>query len=191
VTGRGPAQSVVLARSDGSAPGRASLPRRLGALVYEALLLAAMALCAGFALLPLASPTHAPALTIPPLFVRTMLFCALAAAAAFYYAWFWAEGRRTLPQKTWRLRLVDVHGHALARRVALARYAAAWIGPALALVAYAALRPAPAARLAAGLLALNYAWSVFDRDRQFLHDRLAGTRLVNAARPTTSSGSPR
>jgi uncharacterized RDD family membrane protein YckC len=62
--------------------------------------------------------------------------------------------------------------------VALTRYAAAWIGPALALVAYAALRPAPAARLAAVLLALNYAWSVFDRDRRFLHDRVAGTTVV-------------
>jgi hypothetical protein len=26
-------------------------------------------------------------------------------------------------------------------------------------------------------------WALFDRDRQFLHDRLAGTRLVLSARP--------
>ena len=181
MTGRGPAQSVVLARSDGSAPGRASLPRRLGALVYEALLLAAMALCAGFALLPLASPTHAAALTIPPLFVRTMLFCALAAAAAFYYAWFWAEGRRTLPQKTWRLRLVTDDGSNLPRTVALVRYVAGWNGPALALAAYAALRGTGAARWATSLLLFNYAWALVDPDRQFLHDRLAGTRVLDDA----------
>lgn len=159
---------------------RASLARRLGALLYEALLLVAMALIVGFAFLPWLSPAGAQrmALTIPPLFARTLLFCALAGGAAWYYTWSWSDGRRTLPQKTWRLRLADGNGQAPTRRVALTRYAAAWIGPALALVAYAALRPAPAARLAAGLLALNYAWSVFDRDRRFLHDRVAGTTVV-------------
>ena len=159
---------------------RASLARRLGALLYEALLLIAMAFIAGFAFLPLLSPPGADrtALTIPPLLARTVLFGALVGGAAWYYTWSWSNGRRTLPQKTWRLQLVDVHGHALARRTALARYAAGWIGPALALIAYAALRPAPAARLAAGLLFFNYAWSIFDRDRLFLHDRIAGTSVV-------------
>jgi len=38
------------------------------------------------------------------------------------------------------------------------------------------------ARSAVGLLALNYAWALVDPDRQFLHDRIAGTRLV-LARP--------
>jgi len=28
---------------------------------------------------------------------------------------------------------------------------------------------------------LGFAWAFFDRDRQFLHDRLAGTALVAAA----------
>jgi len=178
--GDGNAHPTSPPRSALNVAARASLARRLGALIYEALLLIAMALIVGFAFLPLLSPAgpHRTALTIPPLLARTVLFCALAGGAAWYYTWSWSDGRRTLPQKTWRLRLVDVHGHALARRVALARYAAAWIGPALALIAYAALRPAPAARLAAGLLALNYAWSVFDRDRRFLHDRVAGTTVV-------------
>jgi uncharacterized RDD family membrane protein YckC len=34
--------------------------------------------------------------------------------------------------------------------------------------------------LAAGL---GFAWALFDRDRQFLHDRLAGTALVGLDRP--------
>ena len=34
--------------------------------------------------------------------------------------------------------------------------------------------------LALPLFVLNFAWALVDRDRQFLHDRLAGTRLVNA-----------
>jgi len=28
--------------------------------------------------------------------------------------------------------------------------------------------------------AVSVAWALFDRERQFLHDRLAGTRLVSA-----------
>jgi hypothetical protein len=30
------------------------------------------------------------------------------------------------------------------------------------------------------LLPVSILWAFFDRDRQFLHDRLAGTRLVNS-----------
>lgn len=151
----------------------------MGALAYEALLLAALALVAGFLLLPLVSPTRAATLVIPPMFVRTMTFCLLAAAAAIYYGWFWSEGRRTLAQKTWRLRLVDVDGAPLPRATALVRYAAGWIGPAAAIAMYAALRPAPADRYAALLVLVNYAWALIDPDRQFLHDRLAGTRVVD------------
>jgi uncharacterized RDD family membrane protein YckC len=158
----------------------ASLGRRLGALLYEALLLIAMALVAGFAPLPLASP-HVGSermLSVPDVIARTAMFCILAGGAAWFYAWSWTEGRRTLPQKTWRLALVDARGRAPTRRAALVRYAAAWIGPAAAIAAYAALRPMGHARYAAALLAFNYAWALVDRERRFLHDRIAGTRLV-------------
>src|SRR6185437_9949363 len=88
---------------------RAGLRRRLGALAYEALLLVAMAFLVGFLFLPLVSPSSAGhrALTVPPVFVRTMMFCALVGGGAIYYRWCWSAGRRTLPQKTWRLRLAD------------------------------------------------------------------------------------
>jgi uncharacterized RDD family membrane protein YckC len=65
--------------------------------------------------------------------------------------------------QTWRLKLVDSATGAtptLAR--ALARYVLCW--PSLLF-------------FGAGLL-----WSLFDRDRQFLHDRLAGTRIVQLPR---------
>ena len=178
MTRRAPAPAV---RSAADQRRAASLPRRLGALCYEALLLVALAICAGFALLPLASPTHAESLTIPPVFVRTMLFCALAAGAAFYYTWFWTDGRRTLPQKTWRLRLIAADGSNVSRARALVRYMAGWIGPALAVAAYALLRGNMAARYAALLLLINYAWAWIDPNRQFLHDRLAGTEIVDDA----------
>ena len=162
-------------------PRTASFSRRLGALLYEALLLAAMALIGGFALLPLASPGAAAQrdLAVPPLFVRTMMFCLLVAGAALYYTWSWSEGRRTLPQKTWRMRLVNTAGEPVDRKTALTRYAAALLGPLAALAAYALLRPGEHPGYALWLVALPYAWAFFDRDRQFLHDRLVGTRLVS------------
>jgi uncharacterized RDD family membrane protein YckC len=169
----------------GAADDRASLARRLGALLYEALLLVAMACVAGFALLPLVSPSAAGAAAVPatpPLFARTMMFCVLAGGAALYYAWCWSDGRRTLPQKTWRLRLVTVDGRAPTRQTALLRYVAGWAGPVVAIAAYAALHRTGHGGYPAVALALNYAWALVDRDRQFLHDRLAGTRVVRSDR---------
>lgn len=166
--------------ASGHSDRAASLPRRLGALLYETLLLLAMAFVVGFLFLPLVSPAGAShqALTVPPVFARAMMFCALAGGAAIYYRWCWSDGRRTLPQKTWRIRIVDRHGRPLTRRRALLRYTAGWIGPVGALIAYVALRPTVLGRYAIALLCLNYAWALVDRERQFLHDRIAGTRVV-------------
>lgn len=157
----------------------APFARRIGALLYEALLLLAMAIIVGFAFLPIISPA-APghtSLRIPSVFGRTVLFCALAGGAGLYYSWCWSDGRRTLPQKTWGLRIVRGDGSPVTRRATLLRYLAGWIGPALALLAYMVMPP-DRGRYAAVLLAFNYAWVLVDRDRQFLHDRLAGTRVV-------------
>jgi uncharacterized RDD family membrane protein YckC len=73
---------------------------------------------------------------------------------AAYFLWCWLRGGQTLPMKTWRIRLVEV-----TPRKALLRFV-------LALV----LVPT----------GISIFWALFDKERQFLHDRLAGTRLVNA-----------
>ena len=161
-------------------PRTAKLSRRIGALTYEALLVIAMAFGVGFALLPLVSPVGSGAheLVVPPLFARALMACALVGGGALYYGWCWSRGRRTLPQKTWRLRLVALDGGAVSWQRALLRYAAAWIGPAMALAGYAALHTTGHARNALAFMLVNYAWALVDRDGQFLHDRIAGTRIV-------------
>lgn len=73
---------------------------------------------------------------------------------AAYFLWCWLRGGQTLPMKTWRIRLVDV-----TPRKALLRFVFALL-----------LVPT----------GLSILWAVFDREGQFLHDRLAGTRLVSA-----------
>ena len=74
-------------------------------------------------------------------------------AAYFLRCWL-RSGGQTVAMKAWRIRLVDV-----TPRKALARFLLALI-----------LVPTGIAIL----------WALFDEDGQFLHDRLAGTRLVLA-----------
>jgi uncharacterized RDD family membrane protein YckC len=156
----------------------ASLRRRWGALIYEMLIVAAVMLIAGFAILPLldAAPRGdrgASALQILPPASRAFVFVYYIAVLAIYCVVFWTRGRRTLPMKTWRIALRTAEGSALDPRDAIKRYVAAWIGPAIGLVAYASLGRW-------GLLAgfVNYYWAWLDPQSLFLHDRLARTRIV-------------
>jgi uncharacterized RDD family membrane protein YckC len=89
---------------------------------------------------------------------------------AAYFLWCWLRGGQTLAMRAWKIRLVDVT-------------------PARALVRF----------LYAVVLVptgLSVLWVFVDREKQFLHDRLAGTRLILAfapasAAPPTTSSSPR
>lgn len=71
---------------------------------------------------------------------------------ASYFLWCWLRGGQTLAMKAWGIKLVDI-----TPRKALARFVLALI-----------------------LLPVSIVWAVFDREGQFLHDRLAGTRLILA-----------
>ena len=157
----------------------AGLARRLASLVYETLIAAAIVLVAGYALTPLMSPIADPggSLVLPGYARRTAGFALVVAILGAYYAYAWSGGRRTLPMKTWKLALVDAQGAPVSVVRAIARYAAAWSGPAAAIALYAATH----SRVAALALALPYAWALFDRERAFLHDRVAGTQLVSIA----------
>lgn len=75
-----------------------------------------------------------------------------------YFVWFWINGGQTLSMKTWRLRLISADGYRLRPAQALLRYLAAW----------------PSVVFLIGLL-----WVFIDRDRRFLHDRIAGTRIIS------------
>jgi uncharacterized RDD family membrane protein YckC len=147
---------MVAASQSPRAAVAASISRRLLALVYELLLLAAVlvlgALPAVF-ILPLEDPG----------WKRPLLQLYLAALAGAYFVYQWCRGGRTLAMKTWRLRLVTREGAPLDARRAWIRYAWALAG-----------------FLAAGI---GFAWALVDRDRLFLHDRLAGTRIIRDDAP--------
>jgi uncharacterized RDD family membrane protein YckC len=163
---------------------RASLARRLAATVYESLILGTLAVVLGFLLLPVLGLAEVPAAT-----GRLALLTPAASATSFlalfmlyggYCVWLSSGGRRTLPMQTWHLALRTADDRAPSPARALGRYFAWWIGPICAIAAYMALRPFGQGRWALAALAINYAWALVDPDRQFLHDRIAGTRLVRA-----------
>lgn len=131
----------------------AGLGRRLGSLCYEALLLSAILFMGGWAFL-FVSRKLDPALA-HPLF---QLF--LVAVSAAYFIYCWMHGGQTLPMKTWHIRLVTRSGGAISLKTGICRYSFALIG--------------------ISLFGLGFIWALLDGERQFLHDRLAGTKIVRA-----------
>jgi uncharacterized RDD family membrane protein YckC len=139
----------------------AGLGRRLLSLSYEALLAAAVVLAGS---LPFVIAAHGAGTIARPLF---QLY--LVALIGAYFTWQWRRGGRTLAMKTWRLRLVTRAGGVLGWDHAVKRYLYALAGT---------------LALGAGFL-----WALLDRDGMFLHDRLAGTKIIYA--PATTSSPPR
>jgi uncharacterized RDD family membrane protein YckC len=155
------------------------------------LLVAAVVLLTGFLTLPATRAAASGTLALPPVPARVFSFCLVFGVVGLYFVWCWTGGRRTLPMKTWRIALVRANGRVVEARAAVTRYLCAWIGPLAALVAYEFLRPLDLGAHAAWWLALGYAWPAVDPERQFLHDRLAGTRLVMApAHPWSAARAP-
>jgi len=133
----------------------APLFRRALSLVYESLLLAAVLMVAAVPFVPLARG-------VDPIGARIAFQLYLLGISGIYFGGQWSRGGQTLPMKTWRLRLVTLDGGPLTRAHAARRLAFALAG---------------IAACGAG-----YLWALADPDRRFLHDRLAGTRIVTADR---------
>ena len=101
-----------------------------------------------------------------------------------YFVWFWTHSGQTLPMKTWRLRVVATDGAPLSAWRAIARYLLAWLWflPPLALHPLLGLRLPQTLAIAGIWFVLWAATGCLGASRQFLHDRLAGTRLIDVTR---------
>ncbi|MFN3628947.1 MAG: RDD family protein [Casimicrobiaceae bacterium] len=161
---------------------RASLWRRFGAFVHELLFLVAYLFIIGLIFAAFSgetSRTGRPQVLTGPVAMLQQLY--LFASLGVYFLFFWTAGRRTLAFKTWGLRLVPAHAHTLEPvdlKTATVRYFATWVGPLLALVIYLLTQGAGGLWLIA--LFSNFLWALVDRDRQFLHDHIAGTRVIRS-----------
>jgi uncharacterized RDD family membrane protein YckC len=155
-----------------------SLKRRIASMLYEAMLLFGVIAVAGGLFSTVLDQRHA-------LYLRQPLQYVLFAVVGLYFIWFWMHGGQTLAMKTWRVRLVTSDGGPIKAGRALCRYLLAWswILPGLALAwALGAknemLLLIPAANL------LLWALTIYlDPQRQFLHDRIVGTRIIVADPP--------
>jgi len=99
--------------------------------------------------------------------LRHALQAYLLAVFAAYFLWCWLRSGQTLAMKAWRMRLVCPGRARVPAARALARFALAVL-----------LVPT----------GISFLWALFDRERQFLHDRLAGTRLVLLPRKPPAAG---
>ncbi|MDY0073819.1 MAG: RDD family protein [Thauera sp.] len=131
----------------------AGLRRRLATMLYESMLmLGVLALCFLVPYLILGLKFQ---FTPPGWLSWLHIFVVL----GVYFTWYWRRHGQTLAMQTWRLRLVDGRsGRALSPARCWLRYALSW----------------PSVLLGG----IGLWWALVDRDRQFLHDRLLGSRLV-------------
>ena len=131
----------------------AGIRRRLAGMLYESLLILGV----------LSALVLLPNLLIGVIWQVAMpgwvLWVNVALAAGLYFVYQWHRSGQTLAMKTWRMRIVaNADGQPPSVPRALLRYLLAW----------------PSVLTVVGLL-----WAFVDRDRQFLHDRLSGTRVIS------------
>ena len=155
-----------------------SVRRRLAAMLYEAVLLFGVVFFAGLAFSLAMQQRNG-------LVHHDLLAAWIALVVGAYFVWFWTHGGQTLPMKTWRLRLESSSGRPLTAAHALVRYALGWLWflPPLALHPLFSLAVPQTLAVFAAWVALWAAAVWLDPARQFLHDRLAGTRIVAVQRP--------
>jgi uncharacterized RDD family membrane protein YckC len=130
---------------------------RIAAMIYESLLVIAVVFVASFIIIPVVGEMHAP-------WQRHLFQVYILGVVFTYFSAFWLRSGQTLAMKTWRIRLINLHGGPLSFKQAVLRFALALAGLLLA--------------------GAGFWWALFDRDKQFLHDRIIGTRLVRVPRKT-------
>lgn len=138
----------------------AGLARRLGAMLYDGLLVAAIWL--------LITSLHLlfvrQVLGIPPeavgsgtVQVASLRLLLLVSAFAFF-AFFWVRGGMTLGMQAWRLRVQTPDGRAITLAQSLVRFLMAW--------------------LSLGFFGLGYLWILIDAERRSWGDIASNTRVV-------------
>ena len=131
-----------------------TIRRRLASMVYESLLLIGV-LAIGL-LVPQLLIAWIAGTAVPGHWLWLHLFGLL----ALYFVWYWSHGGQTLAMQTWKIKLTGANGSQPPLHALLLRYGLAW--PSLC------------------FFGVGIVWALFDRDRQFLHDRLAATRIIAA-----------
>lgn len=139
--------------SQSAAPG---LLRRLAAILYDLLLVAAVVIVAAFVYTIVIQSLTSADLTQG--LARFIFQLYLLAVILSYYLYFWTGGRQTLAMRAWRLLILREDGSPLGAIDALRR------------LGFAILTLSPAG--------LGLWWMLFNPERLTWYDRLAGTRTL-------------
>lgn len=130
----------------------ASLIRRLGAILYDTLLIAALLI----------------AVAVPPVLLNggpmrdgsalgdiknTLFFLYLVSWVFLFYGWFWTHGGQTLGMSAWKIRVIGENGRPVTWKQALIRWVSACLG-------------------------LANLSGLFNRRRLGWHETLSGTKTV-------------
>ena len=134
----------------------AGLLRRLGALIYDMLLLLALFMVATATFLPLTGGEAVTAAGYP--WLEFLYRAVLLALLVGFYGLFWTRRGQTLGMASWRLRVERNDGGTLTWTDSVRRLAAATLS----------LLPA----------GLGFIWILFDPQGRAWHDRLSHTRVV-------------
>ena len=130
---------------------RCGLLRRLAAIFYDTLLLAAVLIVATIPSLALINP-KAPSTQHPVLTIWLFL------VSFFFFAWFWIHGGQTLGMRAWRIRIQTREGRPISWWQSMLRFLVAFIS-------WCATW-------------LGFLWIMAVMDRMTWHDRYAGSVLV-------------
>ena len=133
------------------------LPRRLGAILYDALVVLGIVFAAALPL-PLLDGLAGGALWalwLKRLYLLLVVF--------IYFGGFWSHGGQTVGMKAWRIKLVADDGGLITWRHALIRFLGAMVS--------------------ALSLGLGFLWALAKKDRSTWHDRLSSTHLHRMPAP--------
>ncbi len=128
------------------------LIRRIGAMLYDALLVLALLFLATLPFIALRDGE--PVETSENRIYQAVLILVTYA----FFVGFWTRSGRTLGMQSWRLQLLDNKGERVGFGAATIRFFAAllsWLP-----------------------LGLGFLWQLWDKDKLTWHDRLSGTRIV-------------
>ena len=150
-----------------------SLRRRMASWLYEGTLMFGLVVLPGLLFGIATNTRHA-------LDNRHGLQAVVFGVLAVYFVYFWCKGQ-TLPMKTWHIRMVDRAGRRVTWPRALVRYLLGWVWflPPLAVMAPFGLSGGEVTVLMLGWVAVWALLSLFHPQRQFWHDVMAGTRLID------------
>jgi uncharacterized RDD family membrane protein YckC len=132
-----------------------SLPRRLTAMLYDALLVVAViAVVNALALGIVVRITAGEQQVLPAQLVQLLT----ALSIVGFFSVFWLNGGQTLGMQAWRIKLVDFQGRPPTAGKVLLRCLGAF--------------------LSAACLGLGYLWCLIDHHNRYWHDYLSRTQLI-------------